>query len=441
MAQQIAGNSDDLSLEQIVEGGLCIGCGLCRSIAGAKNIDLVLTPEGRERPVARTPLAPSTVALINAVCPGTRVEGAAPDPQSPEGQQDVVWGPALRLAIGHAGDPEIRYRGSTGGVLTALGQFLLASGRVKFILHVAASKEAPFRTERRLSFDAASVLEGAGSRYGPAAPLLDFASVLDRGEPFALIAKPCDISAVRNLARHDPRVNAYMRCALTLVCGGASDLTKSTDMLDELGIEKDEVTLLRYRGHGNPGPTRIETRDERAFELTYRQMWEDEAKWRIQPRCKICPDAIGEAADLVALDVWPSCNPTGEDEGFNGIIVRTRQGLELYEAALAAGAIAIEAREMSYRDLDLFQPHQVRKKRAVWARFAGMRAAGRPVPRTIGLRVDECARLNALSENLAEARGARERARQGRLGEPSPVDMPLPACGPAPHIMTSRSDG
>ena len=49
------------------------------------------------------------------------------------------------------------------------------------------------RTDRRLSFDAASVLEGAGSRYGPVAPLADFRELLDRGEPFALIAKPCDI--------------------------------------------------------------------------------------------------------------------------------------------------------------------------------------------------------------------------------------------------------
>ena len=38
-----------LSLEEIVEGGLCIGCGLCRAVAGADKIRIVLTPEGRER--------------------------------------------------------------------------------------------------------------------------------------------------------------------------------------------------------------------------------------------------------------------------------------------------------------------------------------------------------------------------------------------------------
>jgi coenzyme F420 hydrogenase subunit beta len=414
-----------LSLEEIVEGGLCIGCGLCRAVAGADKIRIVLTPEGRERPVVRGRLDVAALERINAICPGTRVEGARSEDQATHAArtaQDIVWGPAEHLAIGYARDPEVRFRGSTGGVLTALGQFLLTSGRVKFILHVAASGREPLRTERRLSFDAASVLDAAGSRYGPAAPLVDFTELLDRAEPFALIAKPCDIGAVRNLARIDSRVDRYLRYALTFVCGGASDLTKSEEVASELGVRPEELSLFRYRGNGCPGPTRLETQDGRSFELTYQDMWEDEATWRIQPRCKICPDAIGESADLAASDVWPGGGPSGEDEGFNGIIVRTQRGLELYRAALEAGAIAVEPREVGFRDFDVFQPHQVRKKRAVWARLAGMRAAGQAVPQTYNLRVEECARLNSMAQNLHEARGARRRSRQGRLGEPAAIE-------------------
>lgn len=313
-----------LTLNEIVENGLCIGCGLCRSIAGPARVDLVMTPEGRERPVARRELDQATLARINAVCPGTRIGGADPGASSETAQRDTIWGPAERLSIGYAGDPAVRFRGSTGGVLTALGQFLLTSGRVEFILHVGASKSAPMRSERRLSFDAAAVLENAGSRYGPAAPLVDFSEILDRSRPFALIAKPCDITAVRNLAKIDERVDRHMRYALTLVCGGASDLAKSEEVLQRFGVVEGELSLFRYRGYGNPGPTRVETKDGRAFELTYQQLWEDEAKWMIQPRCKIYPDAIGQGADIAASDVWPGGGPTGEDEGFNGIIVRNR---------------------------------------------------------------------------------------------------------------------
>jgi len=408
-----------LSLQEIVTTGLCIGCGLCQGIAGEEAVKLVMTPEGRERPVA-TALKKDDLERINLCCPGTRVAGLDHRLFAEGTEVDLIWGPAKSIHIGYAADKTLRHIGSTGGVLTALGQYLLNSGRVRFVLHVAASREMPMRSRQRLSFDAASILEGAGSRYGPAAPLVDFAEILDRGEPFAVIAKPCDISAIRNLGRVDPRVGKFARYLLTMVCGGASDLTKSEALLEKFGVSEPEVSLFRYRGYGNPGPTRVETKDGRAFEVTYQELWQDENTWMIQPRCKICADAIGEVADIVAFDVWPGADPVGEDEGFNGILVRSQRGVELFEAARRDGVIVID-RGIGFRDMDDFQPHQVRKKRAVWARLVGMRSAGMPTTKVEGLRIEECARENTLAQNLAEARGARVRARKGRLGEPVPV--------------------
>src|ERR1700722_15827884 len=139
LIESVNRSSPSLSLEEIVEGGLCIGCGLCQAGAGADKIRIVLTPEGRERPVAHGRLDAATLKRINAICPGTRVEGARPEdqamPAAPAMQtatamraaptmqaaDDVVWGRAEHLAIGYARDPEVRFRGSTGGVLTALG--------------------------------------------------------------------------------------------------------------------------------------------------------------------------------------------------------------------------------------------------------------------------------------------------------------------------------
>ncbi|RWH71062.1 Coenzyme F420 hydrogenase/dehydrogenase, beta subunit C-terminal domain [Mesorhizobium sp.] len=412
--------ADPLSLGEIVENGLCIGCGLCRSMARPGDVEMVMTPEGRERPVALRALEKQTLERINAVCPGTRIAGPPPAQINDAVSTDTVWGPVERLVLGSAADPTVRFVGSGGGTLTALGQFLLSSGRVKFVLHVAASRSMPMRTERKLSFDAASVLEGAGSRYGPAATLVDFNDILDRGEPFALIAKPCDITAARNLARLDPRVDKHMRYALAFVCGGASDLTKSEQVLQRFGLREDELSLFRYRGHGNPGFNRIETKDGRAFEISYRQLWEDEDKWMIQPRCKICPDAIGQVADIAVSDAWLNGGPAIEDEPLNGIIVRTKRGLELFEAAVEAGALQIK-RESGIAEISELQSHQVRKRRAVWARLTGMAIAGKPVPFVSDLALRDCAAQNSPAENLAEGRGARNRARRGRLGEPPAV--------------------
>ena len=409
---------------RIAEDGLCIGCGLCQSLAGPERIRMARTPEGNHRPVVQGPLDDAIVARIYATCPGTRIEGLPEALVEPGAEIDPVWGPYLRVVRGFAADPEVRFEGSTGGVLSALAIYLLESGRVDFILHVAASTSHPTWGERHLSFDRAGVLAAAGSRYGPAAPLVDVHDILGRGRPFAFIGKPCDVAALRNLAAQEPDVGALCRYLLAPVCGGFMEPRAMTAYLAGLGLEEDDLAAFRYRGRGCPGQTRIEAKDGRVIEKTYLDMWgEDDSAWGLPFRCKVCPDGIGEAADIATSDTWPGGAPTlqdmATDRGTNGIIARSRAGLELLEAAASDGALAIE-REIGPRDLDLYQPHQVRKKRAVWARHAGLRAAGKLTPEVRRLRVEELARAAGLAANLRQARGTRRRAKEGRGCEPTP---------------------
>jgi coenzyme F420 hydrogenase subunit beta len=415
------------SVEEVVAAGLCIGCGLCESLAGRDRIQMAMTVDGRERPHVRRPIDRGVWRRIEAACPGTRIAGVPPTSLPAKARVDLVWGPIIRLVEGHAAAPEVRYRGASGGVLTALGQYLLESGRVEAIVHVAASREAPMRSTGQVSFDRVQVLEGAGSRYGPAAPLRDLMAIVDQGRPFALIGKPCDITAARSLARSEPRLASQLRYALAMVCGGASDLQKSRDVLSQFGIEEDDVSLFRYRGYGSPGLNRIQTHHGRDIALTYEQMWEDEAGWRIQSRCKVCPDAIGEVADIVAADMWPNGVPPENDDGFNAVFVRTDAGLELFEAAVAAGVLEL-GEDVPVRNMDNFQPHQVEKKRAVAARLMGIRAAGGSIPRVRDLRIGRLARRAGWRSALREFRGAFRRARRGSFSEsvPGADAEPLP---------------
>lgn len=301
-------------------------------------------------------------------------------------------------------------------MLTALACHLLASKQVRFVLHVGADPERPMRTRWVHSESCADVIRNAGSRYGPAAPLAGLVKALERNVPFAIVAKPCDLNAVERLAQMDERVNRLCKARLAIVCGGQSRLTKSQAFLHEYGITEKELTVFRYRGYGNPGRTRAETVDGRAFEKTYAELWEDEAGWDIETRCKLCPDALGEAADVVAADVWPGCNPTREDAGFNGIVIRTEAGANLIRSAVSAGDLVLGDR-ISPRQFDSFQPHQVRKKQAVLARLAGLNRAGHPGIATIGLRLDEIANTADRDVLDEEAQGTMRRAAQGKFSE------------------------
>ncbi len=155
----------------------------------------------------------------------------------------------------------------------------------------------------------------------------------------------------------------------------------------------------------------IKTKDGREHDREYNSFWGEESTWRVPFRCKICPDAIGESSDIAALDTWRGGSPKGEDEGFNAAIVRTKKGLELLNEAIEAGYIKM-GDQLEIKDIDDFQPHQVKKKKAVYARHEGMRKQNIPTVNTNGLRIKELYDLNSKEFNLKEEEGISSRVKK-----------------------------
>ncbi|MDH4279259.1 MAG: Coenzyme F420 hydrogenase/dehydrogenase, beta subunit C-terminal domain [Acidimicrobiia bacterium] len=365
------------SIADVVANDLCVGCGLCEAVTHGR-VTMTMTDAGSLRPSPLTAMTAAEDRVLAAACPGV-VAPVRVDPGGVELAESVdpVWGASRSMVMAWAGEPEVRFKAATGGVLTALGRHLLSAGDVAFVLHVGPDPDAPTRSRFVLSESPDEVLANTGSRYGPTAPLAGLGQALDRGEPFAVIAKPCDLGAVHAHAAVDSRVEELCRYRLAMVCGGQSRLTKTLGVIDGFGLTETEVTLMRYRGHGNPGLTRVESRSGAAHELTYLDMWADESGWDLETRCKLCPDALGECADIAAADAWPGGAPTGEDDGFNAIVVRTGAGERLVGDAAAAGRLVLGER-VTADQLNDFQPHQVRKKVALAARYQGMADAGVP---------------------------------------------------------------
>jgi coenzyme F420 hydrogenase subunit beta len=411
-----------IPLANIVEQGLCIGCGLCESIAGKDHVRLRMQGERGERPVLLDQIDDLTLAAINVACPGVHCEGVGTHPSAPEIEIEPVWGPTIWMATGHATDPEVRFHASSGGALSALGIHLLESGEVDFILHVAASRDTPTRSVPQLSFNATAVMEASGSRYGPAAPLSDFTAVLDRGRPFAFIGKPCDISAIRNYAKLDPRVDELLRYTLNFFCGGVSEFGKTMDYVRKVGLTESEISHLRYRGDGCPGPMVMKSHAGAVHTFDYNEMWEDENRWQLQFRCKICPDSIGERADITVADVWPGGKPDTEGLGFNGFIARTPRGSRLLHSAVKARAITL-TEDLGFDGLELAQGSHSRRKRGLAARLRAMHDTGMIVPRFEGLRLDAADAQLDEAERRSNYDGMRARLQLGDHREPFESDV------------------
>jgi coenzyme F420 hydrogenase subunit beta len=401
-----------VTLESIVADGLCVGCGLCESMAGADRVQLRMAGECGERPVTLGGLDAATLAAIDFACPGLHCAGVGTEAGDAGIHIDTLWGPTMWMATGHATDEHVRFHASSGGALSALGRHLIDSGEVDFILHVAMSPQAPLQSVAQLSFTTAQVLEASGSRYGPAAPLRDFKAVLDQGRPFAFIGKPCDISAIRNYAKLDPRVDELLRYTLNFFCGGVSEFGKTLDYVRKVGLTESDVTHLRYRGDGCPGPMVMKSRTGEVFKFDYNEMWEDENRWQLQFRCKICPDSIGELADVTVADVWPGGKPDTEGLGFNGFIARTPRGKRLLDSAVRARAITI-TEDLDYDGLELAQGSHSRRKRGLAARLRALGEAGVIVPHFEHLRLELADALQSDAERNANYTGMRARLQAG----------------------------
>ena len=234
------------SVKEVVEAGLCIGCGLCEALA-PECWKMAYTPQGRLRP---SRIGPGSDAAILKACPGAV---ARPNGETaPLG--DAVWGSYHRMQEAWAGDPDTRFRAATGGVLTALAAHLLRSGEARFILHCAADPQAPMRSVWCLSGTPGQLLQRAGSRYGPSDTLAGLQAALDRDEPFAVIAKPLAMPRRSRISRAEG------------ICSTVAYRVERTG--DRRSLRRSGTTVANQvgAGVGITLPTSVESNDEAALD-------------------------------------------------------------------------------------------------------------------------------------------------------------------------------
>jgi len=279
------------SLKDVVENGLCMGCGLCVSLAndGAvdneKFLEMRVVPPGRYRPIFLkhrkdplnghlVPVVPNE-SLILKVCPGINVDVPGKNSHTADSSRNSeevksgnkehysvkgyvestgeFLGPTRSVRKCYASDPDVRFRAAAAGGITALSEYLLSSKQVDFIHHVRANEQEPMLSVIQKSTCKSELLKGSQSRYGPAAPLECILQILQEKRTFAFVGKPCDINGLKNLAKFHPDVDKYVKFTMTISCGMIPDQSMYLDWLKENRIRKEDLVEFRYRGNGCPG--------------------------------------------------------------------------------------------------------------------------------------------------------------------------------------------
>jgi coenzyme F420 hydrogenase subunit beta len=179
------------SLQAVVDRHLCMGCGACAA-ARPDLVAMVDTQQHGRRPQIKAGVDPAATRSLLEVCPGREIRF-----RPARDYDEAAWGPVLEVWEGHALDPELRYRGSSGGVVSALALHAIESESVAGAVQVAARKDQPLLNETIISRSRADVLAASASRYSPASPCERLADVREDGRKHMFIGKPCDVAGAQ----------------------------------------------------------------------------------------------------------------------------------------------------------------------------------------------------------------------------------------------------
>lgn len=379
-------------IDEVVRNGNCSGCGACLRLDAALKLEL--DEFGFSRPVQVGPstAGPRAAEVFAASCPGRIVRAG----REPDADRHPTMGPVVASWRAWAADPEVRRAGSSGGTLTALAAWLTETGRVARVIGTKPGADAR-RTVPIAITSRAQALASAGSRYAPVTGSLP-------APGGATIGAPCRISALRAMGPDD-------EILLSFFCAGTPSQRATDDLAAELGVP-GPAQQLQYRGDGWPGRFRVAA-DGAEGTMSYEQSWGERLGRQVHPRCKLCPDGVGESSDITAADLWDVDDrgyPSFADaEGVSALIARTARGYQLVLEAAAAGVLVIHP--LRIERLAAAQPLQEERRSTLAGRLLGAVLAGRRVPRYRGFGLVSLA-LPRLRLSIRAARGTWRRTRQ-----------------------------
>lgn len=363
---------------------LCCGCGMCAYLY-PQQIKMEDAPSLGRRPIFEES-EHSAVALKNALafCPGIGLEHTSGTFMQNGLIQSLArgWGPIFEVWEAYAVDTEIRFRGSSGGAMSAIALYCLEREKMHGVLHTMADNKKPYLNDTILSNNRSSILAAAGSRYSPASPCEKLYYIENASAPCVFIGKPCDVAAVRKVQRqgNKPDLNINIGLLMACFCAGTPSTNGTLEMLRQMGVNSsDDLASIRYRGSGWPGKTIAESRDKDKVyrELTYEQSWGEILQKYRQWRCYICPDHTGEFADISSGDPWYK-KTDGSTSGKSLLLARTERGKEFIRKAVDAGYLM--AKKVDSGLLSESQPNLANARARLWGQIIALKMLRAPYP-------------------------------------------------------------
>ena len=329
------------TIEEVLNAGLCNGCGTCVGLCPNSAIYMSKTKEGYIPKLNRNEC--NQCGICFDVCPGHSVNFRKLNSMIfGKEQKDILMGNYINCYVGHATDLNIRYNSTSGGLITSLLIFAIEEGIIDGALVTKMNDVRPLEPEVFIARTKDEIISSSRSKYCPVPANTVLKDILRENGRFAIVGLPCHIQGIRKAEMINKKLAKKMVLHLGLICNHTPTFSATAYLLQKMKLRKEEVKKIDYRGEGWPGGMSIILANGKKnfvdqFDPFY---WGYVFNSYFFPtRCILCNDKMCELSDISFGDAWHLSN---SKIGESIIVSRREIGEELLEKATMKKEIEIK---------------------------------------------------------------------------------------------------
>lgn len=249
--------------------------------------------------------------------------------------------------IGNAVDNEIRYTASSGGIITSVIQYLFESKWTGTYLGSTFDQiNCRYVPKFIYSFEQ---YELTGSIYQDM-DIVAFikAHISEIKGRILVVCSPCQVKVIRHIL-NSAKIDSFI---IDYFCSGQTIVEGTYFYYKALGIERNNVSLIRYRGKGWPNGIEITLKDGTVIKKdNYMEPWVTMHRSRLftPKRCIYCHQVESVHADLSVGDPWLKEYLESDKIGNSLFIIHSKLGMEVISSMASINKINI-----SHVDYELY---------------------------------------------------------------------------------------
>ena len=265
---------------------------------------------------------------------------------------------AFAYYIGHTINSDDRYMASSGGVGTAITRYLLNQDIYGTSITFEFNKQECMYVPKLIHTP--DDINVCGSIYHD----IDIASFVRNNVDkiiggIVLSCPPCQVTAIRQILNKSG-INHFI---ISYCCSGQTTIEGTWKYYDIIGVKKDDVINMQYRGNGWPSGIQIWLKDgTKVYHDNYTEPWVSlhQSKLYSPKRCLFCKRDTGRNADLSLADPWLEHYLKTDKTGNTMILSFTELGQKIVNEMEQQGLL--ELTESCYDDYAIAQAPNIHKE-------------------------------------------------------------------------------